>query len=60
MEQNSNMQPKESNSSKHFYISLVKSTLRILAGVVLMTSGDLLKAGALLVIAEVLGIAEEL
>ena len=60
MEQNSNMQPKESNSAKHFYISLAKSTLRILAGVVLMTSGDLLKAGALLVVAEVLGIAEEL
>jgi hypothetical protein len=53
------MQPKESNSAKHFYISLAKSTLRILAGVVLMTSGDLLKAGALLVVAEVLGIAEE-
>jgi hypothetical protein len=54
------MQPKESNSAKHFYISLTKSTLRILAGVVLMTSGDLLKAGALLIVAEVLGIAEEL
>jgi hypothetical protein len=54
------MEQKESNSSKHFYISLVKSTLRILAGVVLMTSKDLLTAGALLVVAEGLGIAEEL
>jgi DNA-binding transcriptional regulator PaaX len=54
------MEQKESNSAKHFYISLVKSTLRILAGVVLMTSGDLITAGALLVVAEGLGIAEEL
>jgi hypothetical protein len=54
------MEPKESNSAKHFYISLVKSTLRILAGVVLMTSANLVTAGALLVVAEGLGIAEEL
>jgi hypothetical protein len=59
-EQNFNMEPKESNSAKHFYISLVKSTLRILAGVVLMTSANLVTAGALLVVAETLGIAEEL
>ena len=54
------MEQKESNSAKHFYISLIKSTLRILAGVVLMTSGDLMRAGGLLIVAECLGIAEEL
>lgn len=46
-------------SKKHFYISLVKSAVRIAAGVVLIT-GNLVLAGALLIGAEVLGIVEEL
>lgn len=46
-------------SKKHFYISLVKSAVRIAAGVVLIT-GNLVIAGALLIGAEVLGIVEEL
>lgn len=46
-------------SKKHFYISLAKSVARIAAGIVLCT-GNLVVAGALLVAAEILGIAEEL
>jgi hypothetical protein len=43
----------------HFYVSLVKSFLRIVAGVFLIT-GNLLFAGALFIIAEALGILEEI
>lgn len=53
------MQPKESNTSTHFWISLVKSGFRIGAGITLCL-GDLISAGALLIIAEGLGIAEEI
>ena len=41
------MESKESNSRKHFYVSLVKSAVRIVAGVFLIA-------------AEGLGIVEEL
>ena len=44
---------------KHFYISLVKSAVRIGAGVALIF-GSFLWAGILLIGAEVLGILEEL
>jgi hypothetical protein len=53
------MQPKESNSKTHFWISLVKSGFRIGAGITLCTGG-LVSAGILLIIAEALGIAEEI
>ena len=53
------MQPKESKSNRHFTISILKSGVRIFAGIVLSTGGIWL-AGILLVIAEVLGIVEEL
>ena len=43
----------------HFYVSLVKSVLRIAAGVFLIT-GNLLLAGSLFIVAEVLGIVEEI
>jgi hypothetical protein len=46
-------------SMKHFYISLVKSGVRIAAGAALM-NGMIWWAGILLVAAEFLGIAEEL
>lgn len=52
------IEPKDP-SKKHFYISLVKSAIRIGAGVFLMF-GDLITTGILLITAEVLGIAEEL
>jgi hypothetical protein len=53
------MQPKESNSKTHFWISLVKSGFRIGAGMTLWY-GDYMSAGSLLIIAEALGVAEEI
>jgi len=52
------IQPKDT-SKGHFYVSLVKSGLRIVAGVFLI-DGNLLVAGSLLILAEGLGIVEEL
>lgn len=46
-------------SKKHFYYSLIKSAIRIGAGVAL-ASGLLITAGTLLVIAEIFGVVEEL
>ena len=46
-------------SEKHFKISMVKSVVRIIAGITLCT-GNLLTAGLLLIGAELLGIWEEL
>lgn len=46
-------------SKKHFYISLVKSFVRIGAAGFLIT-GNLFAAGVALIVAEILGIAEEL
>jgi hypothetical protein len=44
---------------KHKYISFVKSGFRILAGITLCF-GEFVIAGVLLIVAEVLGVAEEL
>lgn len=52
------IQPKDT-SKGHFYVSLVKSAVRIAAGAFLIT-GNLLVAGVCLIMAEVLGIVEEL
>jgi hypothetical protein len=52
------VQPKDP-SKKHFYVSLVKSGIRIIAGFALF-SGNFMGAGALIVVAEILGIAEEM
>ena len=52
------IQPKDT-SKGHFYVSLVKSVLRITAGGALI-SGFIVHAGVLLIVAEVLGIVEEL
>ena len=52
------IQPKDT-SRGHFYVSLVKSILRITAGGALI-SGFIVHAGILLIVAEVLGIVEEL
>tara|TARA_Y100000389_G_scaffold143628_1_gene141907 strand:+ start:1205 stop:1366 length:162 start_codon:yes stop_codon:yes gene_type:complete len=46
-------------SKKHFYISMVKSAVRIMAGVALIV-GNLVLTGVLLIAAEVLGVLEEL
>lgn len=52
------IQPKDT-SKGHFYVSLAKSFIRIGAGCWLMT-GNFLMAGVCLILAEVLGIVEEL
>ena len=52
------IQPKDT-SKGHFYVSLVKSFLRIGAGACLI-QGNLFLAGYLLIFAEMLGIVEEL
>jgi len=53
-----NIQPKDT-SKGHFYVSLVKSVLRIMAGISL-TQGSIVAAGIYLIAAEILGIVEEL
>jgi len=52
------IQPKDV-SKGHFYVSIVKSAVRIAAGVFLIQS-NLYAAGALLIFAELLGVVEEL
>ena len=52
------IQPKDT-SKGHFYVSLVKSALRIAASAALIM-GAFVVTGALLILAEVLGIVEEL
>lgn len=60
------VQPKDT-SKGHFYVSLVKSFVRIAAGTALVISAIepfsaekfLIAAGALLIVAELLGIVEE-
>ena len=53
-----NIQPRDT-SRGHFYVSLIKSILRIGAGACLI-NGDLYWAGFLLIFAEGLGILEEM
>jgi hypothetical protein len=52
------IQPKDT-SKGHFYVSLAKSAIRIIAGGCLIT-GNLLMAGVCFIMAEILGIVEEL
>lgn len=62
-----NIQPKDT-SKGHFYVSLVKSFVRVLAGFALIFStvepilSDryMIMAGSLLILAEFLGVVEEL
>ena len=58
MEEGFEVQPKDP-SKGHFYISIVKSFIRIAAGVALCLYG-LPIVGGLFIVAEVLGILEEL
>jgi len=59
------VQPKDT-SKGHFYVSLVKSALRIAAGIFFVTAGSAISSswifsgGVLLIAAEILGIVEEL
>jgi hypothetical protein len=52
-----NVQPRDP-SDKHFFVSLAKSAIRILAGVSLIY-GSFVICGILLIVAEILGIVEE-
>jgi len=52
------VQPKDT-SKGHFYVSLAKSALRIIAGGNLVV-GNLWIAGTFLILAEILGVVEEL
>ena len=52
------IQPKDP-SKGHFYVSLAKSALRIVAGGNLVL-GNLFLAGTFLILAEILGIVEEM
>ena len=51
------VQPKDTGKG-HFYVSIVKSAVRIAAGASLIM-GSLVVCGALLILAEILGIVEE-
>jgi len=53
-----NIQPRDT-SEGHFFVSLGKSAIRILAGAAIIY-GSFVIGGALLIVAEVLGIVEEL
>jgi hypothetical protein len=53
------IQPKDT-SRGHFYVSLAKSALRIVAGIALVWPENIIVAGAFLIAAEMLGILEEL
>lgn len=53
------MQVKESKTNWHFRISVAKSILRIAAGLALCKS-EFIISGILFIVAELLGIAEEL
>lgn len=50
---------KAPNVTAHFYFSIIKSALRISAGITLLI-GNIEIAGILLIFAEFLGIAEEI
>jgi hypothetical protein len=52
------VQPKDT-SRGHFYVSIAKSFIRIFAGMALI-DGSLIIAGVSFIIAELLGIVEEL
>jgi hypothetical protein len=47
------------DNKRHFILSLIKSVIRISAGVMFITY-DVVLGGILLIIAEILGIGEEL
>lgn len=47
-------------SAFHFYVSLVKSTIRMAAGIALIWPQSIVLAGVFLIAAEILGIVEEL
>lgn len=47
-------------SRGHFYVSLIKSAVRIAAGISLIWPESIILAGVFLIVAEILGVVEEL
>lgn len=58
MQFNTDIQPKDP-SRGHFYVSIVKSAVRIAAGATLIM-GAFVVTGGLIILAEILGIVEEM
>jgi hypothetical protein len=56
------MQQRESKTNWHFNFSIAKSIFRVFAGTALLYSNIwyLVSAGAMLIVAEILGVLEEL
>ena len=52
-------QKKESKTNWHFTLSVIKSAIRVMAGVTLIND-QILFAGVLLILAEIFGILEEI
>jgi len=53
------IQPRDNNRG-HFYVSILKSATRIAAGVIMITTENIVAAGIFLIVAELLGILEEI
>jgi hypothetical protein len=51
---------KQPDPQKHFILSLIKSALRIAAGISLIWPQNLILAGIFLIVAEAVGVAEEM
>jgi hypothetical protein len=48
------------NSKGHLYVSIAKSVIRIVAGAVALVTGDIKVLAGGVVVAEILGVVEEL
>lgn len=53
------IQPKDT-SLGHFYVSLIKSAIRIAAGIALVWPQSIILAGVFLIAAEIFGVVEEM
>jgi hypothetical protein len=51
---------KQPDAKKHFQLSMAKSAVRIAAGIALVWPQSLILAGVFLILAEVIGVAEEM
>ena len=51
---------KQPDARRHFQLSMVKSAVRIAAGIALVWPQNLILAGAFLILAEIIGVAEEM
>ncbi len=51
---------KQPDARRHFQLSMIKSAVRIAAGIALVWPQNLILAGAFLILAEIIGVAEEM